>query len=186
MLLDIVDAHGLKGSISDMQRNLSDRSNLTNLREHLRREVQARRWRGNRATMSGIDRLIPFAICVRNTGRAFDVWRKWCRTDLRERVVERALAVEAHMSKFSAGFVEHFSDQLAFAEDRSRSFFQSRAGSDECFPDVGFDLAHEKDLDLPARSFTLSEQTGRNHTRVINDNDIIRTDIVRKLFKIGR
>src|SRR5215510_10309127 len=133
--------------------------------------------------MFGIDRLIAFAIRIQNTGWSLDVGGKWCGTDFGKRVVERPLAVEAHMPKFTSRFVQYFGNQLAFAEDCARALFQSSARTNECFPVVPFNLADEKDLDLPTRFFTQPDQPRRNHTRVIDDDDIIRTKIVRKLFE---
>ena len=97
MLVHVVDANRFERSVTDVQRDLRDRSDRCNFCEHFRREMQAGRRRCDRATMFGIDSLISFTIFARNACRSLDVWRQRRRADLRERLVKRAFTVKTHV-----------------------------------------------------------------------------------------
>src|SRR5689334_906773 len=184
MLRHVVDANGLKSSITDVQRDLDERRDARDFREYLGREMQARGGRSDCAALFRVNSLIALAIGSGNSGRSLDVRRQRCRSDLGQRFVKRTFTMKANATKFRARFVQHFRCQPAGAKDGARTFLQSCARADEGFPNLGFEFAHEKDLDFAARRFATSDQARGNHARVVYDHDIVRSKLISELMKI--
>src|SRR6185369_5254724 len=150
MLVHIVNANRFERSVTDVQRVFCERRNLRNFLEHLRREMQARRRRRNRATLFRVNRLVSFGVFSRNTGRTLDIWWQRRRSDLCEHVVKWTFTMKTHATQLRSWFVEHLCDQTTITEDGTRVFFQTAAGTHERLPNLRLDLAYEEDLNLPA------------------------------------
>src|ERR1051325_2451727 len=91
--------------------------------------------------------------------------------------------MKADATQLRAGCIEHFRDQSSFAKDGASTLLQSRAGTDERFPNFGFELTHEKDFNLSACLFAMSDQARRNHARVVHDDDVVGTKMLSELIE---
>jgi hypothetical protein len=96
--------------------------------------------------------------------------------------VKGALALEAHPPYFSPRFVQQFTISLPSRNLRESLFSISRQAA-RALPNRYLHLAHKKRSRPVPLIFTLSDQASRNHTRVIYNDDIVRTEISGELFK---
>ena len=156
VILDAIDADGLKGSEADVQSDLdSFGPALPDSVKDCGGEVKAGCWRRNRAALPGIDSLIAFSI--RDRIRAFDIRGQ---RDVADAVQDRKeilptlplLKTDATFRKLPAGNDLRF-QFIAVAEEQSFSNADFAPGPNQAFPVVGLGgkLAGQQHLDSAAQ-----------------------------------
>jgi len=172
VILDAIDADGLKGSEADVQSDLdSFGPALADSVNDCRGEVKAGCRRRNRAALPGIDSLI--ALSIRHRIRAVDIRGKRDVPDAVQDCKEilltlRLLKTDAAFPKLPGGNDLRF-QFIAVAEKQSFSNADFAPGPNQAFPVVGLGgkLARQQHLDSAAE-----EIAGRRIVRA----DILSTD----------
>src|SRR5688572_14744734 len=190
VLFDALDAHGLERAVADVERDGRAldpaRSQVV---EHLRREVESRRRRRDRAAVGGEDGLVPIAV-----GRLIGTLDVGRQRNVPERIDERVDAgrgifgPQPDAAASEEPLLEHLGDQRAglAGEPDDRAGLEFLAGMHQRIALDRFTRGRRRQrqqqaLDGAATRDSMAGQPRRKDAGVVHDQEIVRSEVLPQL-----
>ena len=148
--------------------------------QQFRREVQPRCGCCRRAVYLGVHRLIPFAV----PQLLLDVRRQGHFAKPLQYLQEDALVLKPHQPVAVGQLVHDLRGQLPVAEGYPCALPQLFAGPHQAFPHVIAFVDEQQYLASTAARHTVSQQPGRQHTGVIQDQAVAGAQVLRQVVEM--
>ena len=148
--------------------------------QQLRREVQPRRRCSRRAVDLGVHRLIPLAVLQ----LLLDVRRQGHFAKPLQYLQEDALVLKPHQPVAVRQLIHDLRRQLPVAEGYPCALPQLLAGPHQAFPNIVALVDEQQDLARTAARHTVSQQPGRQHPGVVQDQAVAGVQILRQVVKM--
>src|SRR5579864_376523 len=197
MFFHLLHAHRLKSPQPDVQRDLGSLDPaLLQARKNLRREMKSGRGCSNRSSLAGVHRLI--SLPVARSIFPGNIWRQWNMPKPLQLSPEIRHRLEADAALAKAPTANDFRDKVPILPKKQpfpNSDFSPR--THQALPFIPRDLLGQQHLDtafqevagcrivrterLSPRSASPPVESGRQHARVIENDQIARPEQLRKL-----
>ena len=175
MLGDLVLLHRAEGAKTYMQRHIADtHAHGLYLFQQLLGEMEARRGCGGAAHHLGVHGLIALTVLQ----LLLDIgWQRHFAQAI-QRLQKDALVFEAHQAVAAGQFLRDLGSQLTVTEG------ELCALAHQALPGLVAPVDQQQHLAGAAARHTLAQQTGRQHTGIVEDQTVARMEILRQIEKV--